>query len=81
MKANKDTYIKNKTIDYNLIEKLSSLPSIRVTGPCVVPGESPQGIEFTEERLQQMLLRDQYIDSEAVDAVLSLIDRKLSEDC
>lgn len=53
----------------------------RVTGPRGVEGEAPQAIKFDQKRLENMLNSDIYIDSESVDACLSLIDRKLSEDC
>ena len=69
-------------MDYKYIEEESMKPKVaRVTGPARVAGEAPQGIHISKERMDSMLREHVYIDSEAVDAVLALIDRKLSEDC
>ena len=80
----KSTYMKNKIIDYSEIEKDNlkrKTQKIIVRGPGAASGQHPQGIEISEERLMSVLTKNVWIDNEVVDAALSLIDRKLSEDC
>ena len=81
-KKTKDTYMKGKVLDYISIED-DSLPtqSVRVTGPGIAKGLHPYTTHISQERLKSMLVEGHYIDTEALDAALSLIDRKLSEDC
>ena len=80
----KPTYMKNREIDYSFIEednfKTRSSKKV-VRGPGALKGLCPQAIEIEEERLDTYLNKGIRIDNEAVDAALSLIDRKLSEDC
>ena len=83
-KKDKKTYLKGKVIDYRRIEEAGSIQPrkrIVVRGPGLAIGQFPQGIVISEERLAAILVKNVYIDNEVVDAGLSLIDRKLSEDC
>ena len=78
------TYIKNKVIDYSQIEEdnpKAKVVKTIVRGPGAVSGECPQEIVISEERMANILTKYVNIDNEVVDAALSLIDRKLSEDC
>ena len=80
----KSTYIKGKIIDYAKIQETNTIKTrgkIAVKGPGAAIGKLPQVIVFSEERLARILEKNVYIDNEVVDAALSLIDRKLSEDC
>jgi hypothetical protein len=83
-KRKNNTYMKNKIIDYTQIEKDNlnrKHKKIIVRGPGAASGKHPQGIEISDERLTSVLTKNIWIDNEVVDAALSLIDRKLSEDC
>ena len=78
------TYLKNKVIDYSKIEEDNPKPKVvntTIRGPGRASGECPQGIVISEERMANILTKYVNIDNEAVDAAMSLIDRKLSEDC
>ena len=82
-----NTYIKNKILDYKNIEehclKKKTPHNERVEKKVIVtgPGAVPQRIEVSKERMDEVLTEFAYIDTETVDAALSLLDRKLSEDC
>ena len=81
-KKKKDTYLKGKVLDYKYIEDAArSSKSVRITGPGVAKGIIPYATQLSEERLKSMLIEGLYIDTEALDAALSLLDRKLNEDC
>ena len=83
-KKKKNTYMKNKIIDYTQIEEdnlKGTQKKIVVRGPGAASGKHPQGIEISDERLASVLTKNVWIDNEIVDAAMSLIDRKLSEDC
>jgi hypothetical protein len=78
------TYMKNKVIDYSQIEEdnlKTKAGKTIVRGPGAASGKCPQGIEISEERMANILTKYLYIDNEIIDAAMSLIDRKLSEDC
>lgn len=84
VKKTNSTYIKDKVIDYNKIQEANLIKprkKVVVTGPGTAAGVHPQEIVISEERLSTVLTKNVYIDNEIVDAALSLIDRKLSEDC
>ena len=84
VKKTNSTYIKGKVIDYNKIQEANILKPIKnvvVSGPGTAAGQYPQEIVISKERLSEVLSKNVYIDNEIVDAALSLIDRKLSEDC
>ena len=83
-KKGEKTYIKGKVIDYKRIEETGSIQSrkrIVVRGPGLAIGQCPQGIVVPEERFAEILVKNVNLETEVVDAALSLIDRKLSEDC
>ena len=83
-KRKKSTYMKNKVIDYMDIEDDASKrkkTKVVVKGPGAASGRLPQSIEIPEENFDLILTRNVNIDNECVDAALSLIDRKLTEDC
>ena len=76
------TYIKGKVLDYKLIEdsKIKQNPrAVTVRGRRPEDGSYPQGIHISKAKLDEILVVDSYIDSEIVDAALSLVDRKLAE--
>ena len=84
IKKTNSTYIKDKVIDYTKIQEANIIKPMKrvvVSGPGTAAGEYPQEIVISEERLSTVLTKNVYIDNEIVDAALSLIDRKLSEDC
>ena len=84
IKKTNSTYIKDKVIDYNKIQEANIIKPMKrvvVSGPGTAAGQYPQEIVISEERLSTVLTKNVYIDTEIVDAALSLIDRKLSEDC
>ena len=79
------TYIKNKVLDYSTIVPSKGQPSkqIRVSGPKTPEarsGNTPQEIVLSENDIEQILKKYEYIGTETVDAGLTLIDRKLNED-
>ena len=83
-KKEQNTYLKGKIIDYPKIEKanlISNQNKIIVRGPGAASGSLPQSIVIPRENFAKVLTEHTYIDTECVDAGLSLIDRKLSEDC
>ena len=76
------TYIKGKVLDYKLIEdsKIKQKPrTVTVRGRRPEDGSYPQGIHISKAKLDEILTVNSYIDSEIVDAALSLVDRKLAE--
>ena len=83
-KKNNTTYLKGKIIDYSRIEEddlKKKATKVVVKGPGAATGQHPQSIEIPDENLERALTKHVYIDNEIIDAGLSLIDRKLSEDC
>jgi len=68
-------------LNYSAIEKhCLKTNEYRVTGPGASKGYHPNAICISKERIQSILLPGQYIDTEALDAALSLIEKKLSQD-
>ena len=83
-KKKNTTYLKGKIIDYSRIEDddlKKKQMKVVVKGPGAATGHLPQSIEISDERLAGVLTKHVYVDNEIIDAGLSLIDRKLSEDC
>ena len=78
----KPTYMKRKRIVYDTIKAAGQLKQRKtvVKGPGASRGQYPQAITLTEVRLNDILRKNVYLDTEVIDAALSLIDRKLSED-
>ena len=79
-KSKTSTYMKNKVIDYAFIEDhmKNEKNSIVVSGRKPEDGTVPQLIRISRNRLDSILNLNEYIDSEIVDAALSLIDRKIA---
>ena len=83
-KRKTSTYMKNKVIDYMEIEEdalKSKKTKIVVKGPGAASGRLPQSIEIPKANFDLIMTRNVLLDNESVDAALSLIDRKLTEDC
>ena len=78
----RSTYMKGRILDYPSIEASGELRTgkVIVTGPGAATGKIPQEIPVTEEMLDNIRKANVYIDTEIIDAALSLIDRKLSQD-
>ena len=86
-KVNKESNngMKRNVLDYMKIKETKFMEPkvprrICVKGPGAASGLVPQSIEVSRQRLKDVLTKDVYIDTETLDAGLSLIDRKLSED-
>ena len=75
------TYVKGKTVDHtNLAQSLdTSTEGIVVTGRNPTANEFPQRISLSPNDIMSIKTRHRYINTEVVDAALSLIDRKLCE--
>ena len=84
VKRKSSTYMKDKVIDYASIEE-DNFPtkrkSVAVSGPGAAKGKIPQIINISDAELSSILMKNHNIDNEVIDAGLSLIDRKLNEDC
>ena len=80
VKTKKSTYMKGKVIDYDFIDSecFGEQRTFRVTGPIEEEGFS-QCIRITEDRLNTIVNADIFMDSEIVDAGLSLIAKKLDD--
>ena len=74
--------MKGKIIDFEHIKASGKMKSRKtvVKGPGAASGQLPQAIEVSEEQLENILKPHFYLDTEVIDAALSLLDRKLSED-
>ena len=84
VKRKSSTYMKDKVIDYASIEQDNfsvKRKNAVVTGPGAAKGQVPQIINISEAGIGAILTKNYNIDNEVLDAGLSLIDRKLSEDC
>ena len=67
--------MKGKALDYDFIESESlNVKNIRVTGPPT--GNFVQSIQITESTINSILDKHYYIDSEVVDAAVSLLEKK-----
>ena len=84
VKRKSSTYMKDKVIDYASIEQDNfsvKRKNAVVTGPGAAKGQYPQRINIFDAEIGAILTKNHNIDNEVLDASLSLIDRKLSEDC
>ena len=71
--------MKGKALDYDFIESESlKVKNIRVTGPPT--GNFVQSIQITESTVDSILDEHYYIDSEVVDAAVSLLEKKHIEE-